>query len=647
MLTRMFAYLTLFCYLAMGTLVVRLVMPETVSLKIDQSYLQIPNTDIEMVKTADADLHSTTPMEFEKIDSIRVIPVKKKIVVAAVKKPIIKTEKRFLPFYEPVSLSPVYFNNHLNENLVSNFTAFSYEEKTVIAEALPEIKEDVISTKQAVAVQEEPTFFEYEKEPVVEQVVAEAEAPTTVKEDISEEVVTFDYTQKVEPIKEEVQNNVVNTQIAAFDYKKIAADIQNNVTPKVSSHKAPKTKPLEQEEVSSEKSGNLLESIDVFASSLKVKTKGFNLKRMENLENFEVRFQDDLADIREDFGTGEIQLENLTTQERMTRSATILKRGFAPTSTDLIIENGAGGVVVPLIEQEVLNSLNAEFEKNGPVGFLLVELDESTEVAKTDVPFGKVLTLDESLKITKSEDYKYQLFVGIQAGNALITYEKMSGDKINKIVHIHENEMTYESNFYEEIKHKRVKLLEQNLLSKEAKALVIGEDQVKSFVNQKSSQKINANTFEIAENYSNYGSRQYLELNHLSETVFVGYKDNSRIVVPSENFMRFVLSSVEGNSLVNRCVVQVNLKKNTKRFEVSSESVDDSVMIQTQVLDKDGAFYSSLSEKSEKLIIVGEISVKEGMSPDSKINVLVEYENGSSEYLSSYCSPNTYLVEQL
>ena len=143
------------------------------------------------------------------------------------------------------------------------------------------------------------------------------------------------------------------------------------------------------------------------------------------------------------------------------------------------------------------------------------------------------------------------------------------------------------------------------------------------------------------------GGRKYVELTHQEEPVFVGFKENGNIDVPSENFMRYILSRFEGSKLGNRCLVQVNLNKKASKVDVAAESVGQSLVTYTQVLDADGRFYDSVGAKSRKLIIVGENQGAPGISQDAKINIKITYVDGSVHFIGSYCSPNTYLVEQL
>jgi hypothetical protein len=70
-------------------------------------------------------------------------------------------------------------------------------------------------------------------------------------------------------------------------------------------------------------------------------------------------------------------------------------------------------------------------------------------------------------------------------------------------------------------------------------------------------------------------------------------------------------------------------------------------MTYAQVLDSDGKFYDSVSDKTRKIIVIGESQGSSDVFADAKINIKIQYQDGSSQFLNSYCSPNTYLVEQL
>jgi hypothetical protein len=111
--------------------------------------------------------------------------------------------------------------------------------------------------------------------------------------------------------------------------------------------------------------------------------------------------------------------------------------------------------------------------------------------------------------------------------------------------------------------------------------------------------------------------------------------------------MRYILSNFEDSKLGQRCLVQVNLSKKISSYEVQAESSSSTLQAFHQVLDRDGKFYESVSDKTRKIVILGESHATGETSRDAKINIKIDYQDGSQQFLNSYCSPNTYLVEQL
>lgn len=690
----MFAYFTVAMYLVVGSVAVRVLAPEMTTVTFTTSYSKyFSKTEF---KTAQIETVVAPEMSFAEIQ----MPVEKKVIVhkaVAVKpverKPAVvpavvvekapemkieKVAKNELPFYEPVVLSKITITNDLDSNLVALYQDFKYEAEALAAAAPVE---DAVSTKLAAS--EEPEFFEYpaeekKAEPVKAPVKAEVTKVVkeeTVKEDITDmvmdeapmaasapaaashvteevavdDLIAFDYSKADRDIKAQTMPTVstVTTQsVAAPQAPGVSVDLRDLGKSKPSSHKP--AKPVTTQKTGSEKNNLVQKDVApaTYPTRVTIQITGTDLEKTVDEVGFEVRFQDDLSEAIQDYGTGEVNLDQTLSNKKMTRSVTVLKRGFAPTNTDLIIEDEGAKVSLPLIEEGRFNELLAPFESRGPIGAVLVELEDNVEGATLDVPYSQVLKLDEDLRVTDGADFAYQLFVGVKAGNALLNYKDGRGS-VGKIIHIHERELTFESNFFEEVMNERVVLLEEDLLGKEKTPLIISAEEVKEFATNKTAKKINNHTYETNFGRTLLGGRKYIELSHQAEPVFAGFKENMQVEIPSENFMRYILSKFEGSKLGNRCLVQVNLSKKALKVDVASESVGSNLMTYTQILDADGKFYDSVGAKSRKVIVVGENQGPEGYSQDAKINFKVTYEDGSVQFLGSYCSPNTYLVEQL
>lgn len=665
MLTRMFTYFTLFMYLAVGVVAVRVLTPDMTTIEVSSSYLKyFSRTEF---KTPEAEAVVAPDIAFNEIK----FPVEKKVIVKApvANKPVVVAQKiqpvskHELPFHEAVVLSPVVAKEQLETSLVALYHDFKYETAM-----------DAVSTKLAATteVDAEPEFFEYpveeakaEEKKVVEtkEEIAAASAPV-VDENVEEvnivdnipqeDLVAFDYSKAKQDVKEEkvptvstvtTQNMLLQgtsapvTPAAPMTMTNISKSQPKKVQKAVTTH--------QQNALTNKRMGFVQEESKTYQNRVTIQITGTDFKKTQEEVGFEVRPQDDLSESVSDYNNGSVSIDSDLSQPNMTRSVTVLKRGFAPTNTDLILEEGASEVTIPMVAENTFNEMIAPYESRGPIGVVLVELDDEVESATLDVPYSQVLKLDEDMKITTDSNFTYQLFVGVKAGNAMLSYKSGNGEVTSKIIHVHEHELTFETNFFEPSASEKVTLVEEDLLSKEKMPLILSSDEVRQFATEKTAKKINDHTYKTDFRKTLLGGRKYLELGHQQEPVFVGYKNATTLEIPSENFMRYILSRFEGSKLGNRCLVQVNLSKKASRVDVAAESVGESLQTSTQVLDADGKFYDSVGEKSQKVIVVGENQGSPDYSQDAKINLKITYQDGSIQYLGSYCSPNTYLVEQL
>jgi hypothetical protein len=646
-------------------------MPSTTDVVISTTYLNLFSPS--KMKTFSEEAINVPEIAFNEISfpvENKIIP--RKVIVSKIPKPsprIIKPvviARNELPFNEPVVLEAVYMSNQLPENLVSLYREYSFE----MVASTDQIQDEV-STKLAVSA--EPEFFSYDESPVKKESTEVPEAITEVINDV--ENVQDVKNNKMADYQE--MEEVAVEDLVAFDYSKAQGDLKAQSIPVISTVTGQAVSEMVAQPNSQQQNfrkPNILnsqnatpspndgdkgddkkgiippppeEEVRTYSNRVTIQLGGTNFKKTTNEVGFELRFQDDLNETIQDYNSGAISLEQELAEPKMTRSLTVLKRGFVPTNTDLILEEGTAELTIPAIEEQAFNEMMAPFESRGPIGAVLVELDENSEDASLDVPYSQVLKLRENLQITEGDDFLYQLFVGVKAGNALLTYKNSNQEKVSKIIHIHEREVTFEANIFEFVKDEKVKLLEEDLLSKEKTPLIISSEEVKLFATAKTAPKINNHTHQTDFKKVVLGGRRYLELTHQSEPVFVGLRENATLEVPSENYMRHILSRFEGSNLGNRCLVQVNLKKKAMKVDVGSESVAASLMTHTQILDTDGKFYDSVGEKSHKIIVVGENQGAPELGHDAKINLKITYQDGSVQYLGSYCSPNTYLVEQL
>jgi hypothetical protein len=650
--TRMFTYFTLGLYLLLGAVTMRVLIPSVSSIEVPISSLSYFSPS--KFHPANINQLPTPVIEFAAIDFPKVgKPNKKKILKISKNLATEKVSKYELNFDELVRLGALYAEKKLPSNLVAFYKEFKPERAAKV-----EPLRDVVST--AMASSNNPDFFEYPK----------STEPPTKKIKNSNKLDEDQAFKDQKVIVENKEEEIAVSDLITFDYSKAETDVIAKKMPTITSVDNQKIVPsvnqpnftivnklISSNKLNSQKQNNfentqaskssVQETNKSYSSRLTIQVTGTDLKKIESAVGFELRAQDDLGEVFSDYNNGMIVMDQEIAQSKMTRSVTVLKRGFIPTNTELILEDGVSEVNLPLIAENRYNELLAPYESRGTIGSVLVELEEEVVSATLDVPYSQVLQLDENMQVTKDQSFTYQLFLGVKAGNALLSYKSENGESTSKIIHIQDHELTFDANFFETVKDEKIGLFEEHLLSKENTPLIISSEQVRQFASEITAKKINNNTYKTYFNKTLLGARKYLELTHQNEPVYVGYKEADKLEIPSESFMRYILSRFEGSKLGNRCLIQVNLKNKVSRVDVSSESVGQSLETYTQMLDADGKFYDSVGEKTEKIIVVGEDNGSSESTNDGRINFKITYQNGSMQFLGTYCSPNTYLVEQL
>ncbi len=365
-------------------------------------------------------------------------------------------------------------------------------------------------------------------------------------------------------------------------------------------------------------------------------------REVKDLNNFEIRFQDNVDDIREDFGAGIIEIKDELAGSMNTRRGLFLNAGHYPTSSDLIFENLKITANYPLFTRGYIEEVMTTQNLRGMGGQLLVELDESTEDVDLDIAnqYEAKLFLDKNFRVINrnDSDFSYILFIGVKPGNVLVSYMDINSDIVSRIIHIASEEMYYDANFYAEIGAESISLYSEGLLSQCKSILNVPATKLTTW--NSSNVKISKeklNSFRVKKAKYALGSRKYLKLDHLGESVYVGRWKNKNLVIPSEDYISHVLGMF--NTSGGECLVQLNLDRTVTEFNVNGMSEENSMRVDVRVLDSDGKFYSEMSEKTKKIFITGE---EQGI-----INIELKYDDGSKSYLQTYCSANTYLVEQI
>ncbi len=505
--------------------------------------------------------------------------------------------------------------------------------------------QDAVSVQLAQAADAEPEFFEYEN-PVqeVSALAAEGKAEAVVNTRPTagpghEEVTT----QAEATNEEEIQAFVIN-QIA--EERKSTPKGPTLAQASVPAKKKapgtqPKAAPVTTQEASAMKVSNHTRAM-VKLSALSVSL-GSGVR---DLKNYELRAKDHAVEVFEDKGRGIVEMSENLNGGSSERSFVLLHKNHLPTHVDVPFVAGQLELAIPAITVESLQRYKRDDRKT-PTGYVLVELDDETEDASLDGAKTLQHFLDTDLREVNDGTHRYVFFAGVEVGNRLLSFKKANGKLVHKIIHVHEQELSFDPNLYGPSRDVELALFEEKLLAATATELVVAADQLSHTFTGVKSQKLATNIHKIRSGGVSLGGRQYLTLGHSAEEIFVGTSGVGRVEVPSESFAREVIKqfNIDGNA--SACIIQLNLDAPVKSFEVLPESHLQSHVSYGLALDDTGQFFETMGEKTRKLFVMSENQGGDRAADNAKVNIRLEYQDGTKRSIATFCSPNTYLVEQL
>jgi len=367
-----------------------------------------------------------------------------------------------------------------------------------------------------------------------------------------------------------------------------------------------------------------------------------------NIHNFSMYSAADNNEVFEDLNEGKIEYGYSLNGYSGLLRGTIVKNFYMRTTVEIPLTGEYSNVEVPLIDIKSLEKFLDENELSGYGGYYLVDLGDQFEDVEISNDKNKENSyeyrayLDENFKIVKSnKDFRYILFLGVIPGNIRVQYLGANRNETSKLTFVAPDEITFDIADAVPAHDLEFELMLKNTLGVQNVPLDINTNKMMTFVGNHHPNKISSNKYSLNIPWSLKGNRTYIEVNHLSSSIFVGIDDSKKLELPSTEFVQEILRSLNLEELNNReCLVQLNFaNKEVVDVKVRGESALGPMTYEHSYLDKDGVFTRFLSPMTRKLFILGN---EEGILP-----IQVEYSDGKKDYLRTYCSPGTYLLEQL
>lgn len=372
--------------------------------------------------------------------------------------------------------------------------------------------------------------------------------------------------------------------------------------------------------------------------TIKAREINLNTLKVRNVFGYEFVPDYDRSERSDDQTTGEIKLGYALSGDVNTQTGVVQSQGLIPTRVELNLLNK--GMNVPMFNEEGIQKF-LEKKKADVVGnLLMVAVDPSIVDVEIDSDHQFKIFLSDKFKLVDSQvTASYVLFLGVRTGNISLRYLLSNKESAQKIVYVGEGEMYFEDPDFVNTQREMYTFTTRSLLGRKVKELNINGSDISFFGTKTTAKKKALNAYEIKVPELVDNSRKYLEFKHLGNSLFVGTSSTNEIEIPGNDFIGKVLEANELSELGARCMVQVNLTKDLRDIKTSGKNKQGEMFVEATFLDNDGNFSRDNSELSEKVFISGDL---EGI-----FNVRLDYTDGSTDFLKTYCSEGAYLVEQL
>jgi hypothetical protein len=559
---------------------------------------------------------------------------------------------------------------------------YSTFENIKLAASYNEVIKDEVVVGQASTEDKSTAPIEADEVKTIQPATTRQEVVQKIKEEAGDDLTMFDYSDKAADKKVEAPTVIAKQSIDQKLYERpLSKTVQQAINREMGSAPIKKLAPgmstqriaysepaeksttrIDDQEIDLNSDQNLVfnytkdntpkvaEETEAFAAETPVNThetqfvlvaKEINLSTQKVRQSYGYEFVPDYdrAERMDDQTSGVINLGYSLSGEMNTQTGVIQAQGMIPTRVELNLGT-TKGLEVPLINeagiQKFFQKQNLSIEGN----LLMIALDPSIADTEIDSTYAQKILLDKNFKLaTAANGASYVLFVGVKTGNILVRYLLTNKESAQKILYVGDGEMAFESPNFSSSQRETYTFTTRNLLGQKKKELIISGDAISFFNTTNNAKKKALNAYEIKVPTLVSGMRKYLEFKHLKDSIFVGAWNEKDIEVPSNEFIGKVLEVNQVNSLKERCVVQLNLSKDLREIKANGKNRSGEMFVETTFLDKDGNFSRDNSELAEKAFIVGDM---EGL-----FNVKLEYTDGSTEFLKSFCSEGSYLVEQL
>jgi hypothetical protein len=361
----------------------------------------------------------------------------------------------------------------------------------------------------------------------------------------------------------------------------------------------------------------------------------------DQIKDFDVQSSVEVNDVKSSVNS-EIKYEMILDQKKNFKSFVISSQDHIKTNINLeTLVNEENESVVPLLNALSLEELLIKRKVEGDGGLLLVKLSPEILGMNLDKKAQLQLPLNDNLKIIKDETKAaYVLYVGIDPGNVMVSIKTEDGFS-NYLTNVNANELTYDAQPFTKKEKIKIELFNEELMSRNTTPLNLMNEDLVSFGSGKSASKLTLNSYEFNDELIKTDNQNYFEIKKGEMDLFFGFKNNSKIVIPSPSYQDEIMKILEIDKPDKACIIQINIKdsKHLNSIRSLAYTTDGLESLTMTALDKDGSFGDDISDTTSKVFFKG--------NSQGSLKLEMKYIDDSEETLQTFCSQGVYLVEQL
>lgn len=358
------------------------------------------------------------------------------------------------------------------------------------------------------------------------------------------------------------------------------------------------------------------------------------------LQNYEFEMGYDNSERLYDQGSGEVSWTLPLQSNTAVLEGRLVQKDSLRVRVGLSLSEGLLEMEVPTFSISSLEKFLSHEQLRGEGGFLLIDVQNEVHQTLLDAQFEKSFFLTENFtKTANAAEARYHLYIGVEPGNVLVTYQLKNKKTAQKVLFVGLDEMTFDPAEFQAERVRKLALYEQRLFGSELTDLQLDPKEIRFFNTNQTASAQGLNFYEINRPTLPLGMREYLELPSTREALFVGGVEAKSLAVPSVDFRDAVMDSHGLNDLNGSCLVQLNLTKKLKDLKVTAEAGPGPMNLTQSYLGRSGEFSSEFDETSTRAFFLGH---EQGI-----INYRLDYLDGTSDSFQSFCSLGSYIVEQL